>query len=135
MPALDSLGLSFRDEVSEYERWLRTAGAEQGLSWQRVAVFERPFSFQLLEGVYVEFQQDWVAGSEIEDLEAYEGRFREVLASSTGWVNLDAVTIANDVLIVGLVWRPNTEERRNSPVSVNYSGLTNGELERLALAL
>lgn len=44
------------------------------------------------------------------------------------------MTIANDVLIVGLVWRSEPEELRDSPVSVNYGGLMNDELERLALA-
>jgi hypothetical protein len=93
----------------------------------RAESFRALADLELVQALHVE--REWPFGTL--DLPAE----RVLLASSTGgWVNLEAVTIANDVLIVGLVWRSEPEELRDSPVSVNYGGLMNDELERLALA-
>jgi hypothetical protein len=122
--SLSLSGRSFREEVTEFERWLRDHYAEQRLSWRRAAVLERPFG--------PDYEDERSHGTEIHDFDGFETRFREILASSAGgWVNLEAVTIRADTLIVALVWRPD-DGTRTRPVSVNYSGLTRSELERLA---
>lgn len=127
MATLNLSGRSFREEVTEYETWLRTVHAEDGLSWGRVAVCERPFGD--------DFPQGELRDSTAEDLDGFEERFREVLASSAGgWVNLEAVTISGEVLIVAVVWRSEPGERRSRPVSVNYSGFSQEEAERLGRA-
>jgi len=115
---------SFREEISEYDRWLRGALEPAGLSWRQVAVIERP----------VGTPDGWIAGSEIDDLQAYEARFSEVLAAAAGWVNLEAVTIHNDRVIVSIVWREASAEEQSAPVSVNYSGFDAEEAERLVVA-
>lgn len=75
----------------------------------RVAVCERPLGRNCPHGELLD--------SSTENLDGYEERFREVLASSgADWVNLEAVTISEDVLIVALVWRCELGEERLQPV-------------------
>jgi hypothetical protein len=115
MRGLNSSGRSFREEVAEFERWLRDQYAEHRLSWQRPAVFERPFG--------PDYEEEWIRGTEIHDFDGFEARFRDILASSAGgWVNLEAVTIRDDTPIIALVWRL-AVGTRTQPVSVNYGGL------------
>ena len=128
MATLNVSGRTFREEFEAYERWLRATVKNAGLSWQRAAVFERPFGPS--DG------RRWTPGTELGDLDSFEERFRDILASSDGgWVNLEAETIFNGLLIVALVWRPLAVGYRTLPVSVNHSGFAAAEAARLRQTL
>jgi hypothetical protein len=48
---------------------------------------------------------EWQPGGEVRDLDRYEERFEQVLASvNRGWVNLSATTIREAMLIVAVEW-------------------------------
>ena len=119
---LNRSGRSFGEELAAFETHLRTAYAEDGLSWQRLAVSERPPG-----------RREWQPGSEIYELDAYEERFAEILTTvDRGWVHLSAETISEGTLIAAVDWIPSPDGRRRElPVSVNGSGLIVKEIERL----
>jgi hypothetical protein len=71
---------------------------------------------------------------ETAELDGFERRFSEILATSAGgWVNLEPETVADGVLIVAVVWRPEPAGHRTLPVSVNRSGFTAAEVKRLSV--
>jgi hypothetical protein len=121
---LNQSGRRFPEEIANFETCMRTPHTEPGLSWQRVAVFERPLSQP----------REWQPGSEIYELDAYEDRFAEILTTvDRDWVNLSAETISEGTLIVAIDWFPSADGRRRElPVSVNYCGFTMKEIERLS---
>src|SRR5207249_579743 len=123
---LNMSGRTFREEFEDFERWLRDSVRDAGLSWQRAAVYERPFG--------PAYERGWIPGRETANLDSFEDRFGEILATSEGgWVNFEVETVADDVLIVAVVWRPAPEgQRRTLPVSVNRSGFARAELELLS---
>jgi hypothetical protein len=123
---LNRSGMTFAEEICEYESWMRNTLAESGLSWERVAVCERPLTADYRE---------WQPGDKLTTRPALsESRFAEVLSSATrGWVNLTGVTIDGETLIVALEWypSPDSEVLPGQAVYVNYSGLRAGEIDRL----
>lgn len=65
----------------------------------------------------------------------FEERFEEILSSAPrGWVNLTAVTVHEETLVVAFVFFSEPDggyDAHDGPVSVNWSGFTCAELERL----
>lgn len=118
---LSRSGRGFCEELAAYEEWLRSIYREADFAWRRVSVVERRHDLKS-------------NGRETQDLRGFETRFAAILQSTThGWVNLSAVTIRGDMLVVAVEWAGDDDGGRSSgqQVSVNWSGFQQREVERL----
>lgn len=129
-------GRPFEDELRAYLDWVRPHLAAAGLTWQGVVVAERDESTLAGDAV----AGDAAKGPALRGAENsptdFAARFSEILDDvARDWVNLTVDTIERGRLIVVVEWcsrpYPGHEGRHGRPVSVNWSGMTTGEIARL----
>ena len=77
----------------------------------------------------------WRPGDPTRSPPDFEERFEEILSSvRRDWVNLTAVTVHKQTLVVAFEFFSEPDGRydvHDGPVSVNWSGFSQGELERV----
>jgi hypothetical protein len=106
---LNYSGRTWNEELAHFEQLI----GGKGVKWDRIELFESPYDRELNR-------------AEDDPVRMDDRRFAEILAASTGWVDLKAVEVDGRALIVKLVWNPGSEPGpppRAHSVAVNYNGV------------
>ncbi len=120
---LNASGRTFVAEVRAFVAWLREHA--DGVEWDDVVVQLNPFA-----EVFAFGDDRLPAGRRWTPEELEPHAWKVLSTAQRGWANLTGKTVEDGTLVVEVEWIPE-EPGRTRPVSVNYSGISRGDLDRL----
>ena len=110
-----------RQSVDDLFRWLRARGAP---SWSDVAIVELSTTAQLRQAP--DGEQLHVSKAELRSVSSYEARFEQLLEQGHAWINLSALGLVEDVLVILVETPPRPASAPHTSVNLSGPPITRG---------